>query len=796
MSLFARTSAEVELAKTVATELAESLAPIAKRKDSLSSLLSTLSSINSAVNKFVANADAGEADPNKRLYGAGMVSKIRSLKVTVDELNEHVGPLEAKINSEWDTFEAVRLAAEAKRKENEAMQRELEHQRIVAEAKERGQMMEAERKEQARKAEEERLAAEKAALRRAEREREEAANALAKKQEDEEAARRKQQVEANVAGLAKAEEERRAREATASHMSLTIKTSKGSILAVDNITPEATVLGLKKYIETAHHISVASQRLIFQGRLLDDEKKLSDYNISQGIVIHLVENSRAGPSSAGSPALPKLRVPPGTLCHLANGKPEFDEILSSCGGERLAVFDFSAPWCGPCRMIAPVYERLAGRFADVTFVKVDTEQTPANGQLAQDLAITAFPTFQYYVAGQKVHEFSGANASQIEAGIRRVKPVVSTARTSTGAQGSGATSSAETLAGRVMAALNALKPNCSNDDFVVAVRTLLVFVRNITDHPSDAKYRRVRTGNSAYQSRIARHGSRGVACMRAFGFEERNEDGDAYLVISESAANNPELDLVRQQLESAMQAAGVQPDGPSGAAPATAAADMNMARAAGEMTGNPWAGGMPGGPPGMPQMDPALLQELMADPSLQQMAQEFATNPEFSSLTMRLHAAMQSGDHSALMQVAADPALARLQQMMMNNPRLFQLMTQQMGGGGNGAHGLAQMMGAMGGAGGLDTMGGRAGVGRGFATPTQPIRTTAVPPDAPRHGPAPDPPLPANVPFPGAPTTVEEEERLLQEAIRLSMEESSRQSSQKKAEDGPPKDDGTSGGSS
>jgi thiol-disulfide isomerase/thioredoxin len=802
MSLFSRTSGEVDSARKLANELSDSSTPVSDRKEMLAALMIKMSSINATVSKFVTNADAGEADPNKRLYGATMVTKIRALKVTVDELNETVANLKRTVDAEWDAFVAEKEKSEREMAERETRRKELEHQRRLEEEEERKRKAEAQRMEHEKKLEEDRINAEKLANQRAEKEREEAAKAHAAIMEAEEAARRKREEEAAAAQVAQSEQDRRVKDAAASTMSLTVKTSKGISMAVNNVAANATVLDLKHVVEQSHNISASFQRLIFQGRLLDNDTKITDYGILNGAVVHLVDNSRAAASSNAPSPQPKPRVPPGTLCHLTNGRAEFADILASCGAERLAVFDFSAPWCGPCRMIAPVYERLAGRFADVTFVKVDTEQTPPNTLLAQELAISAYPTFQYYVSGRKVHEVSGANASQIEAGIRQFKPVPSSVRSSTISQGLSGASSTVGLTSRVMAALNSLKRNCTGDDFVVAVRTLLVFVRNITDHPSDPKYRRVRTANSAYQSRIARHGAHGVACMRAFGFEARTEDGDDYLILSEAAANNPELRVVKLQLETAMQAAGVAPDS-GGLATATSTATPNAAGAAGGMAANPWAGAIQGGLPPMPSMDPALLQELMTDPALQQMAQEFSTNPEFMSLTMRLQAAMQSGDHAAMMQIASDPAMTRLQQVMMSNPRLFQIMTQQMGGGVGGPPGLAQMMGTMGapgmgGAGARDIGGGPqgAGMGAGFATPTQPIRTTLDPPGAPRHGPAPDPPLPANVPFPGAPTTAEEEERLLQEAIRLSMEESSKQSSKNGPDSRPPHDDSGSGGSS
>ena len=51
-------------------------------------------------------------------------------------------------------------------------------------------------------------------------------------------------------------------------------------------------------------------------------------------------------------------------------KQEFDEALKALGSGKLMVVDFTASWCGPCRMIAPKYVAMAEEFKDVEFYKV------------------------------------------------------------------------------------------------------------------------------------------------------------------------------------------------------------------------------------------------------------------------------------------------------------------------------------------------------------------------------------------------------------------------------------------
>lgn len=64
----------------------------------------------------------------------------------------------------------------------------------------------------------------------------------------------------------------------------------------------------------------------------------------------------------------------------------FDEVVS---GNKIVLIDFWASWCGPCRMFAPIYERVAAQHPDIVFAKVDTEAQP---ELAGRFQVSAIPT--------------------------------------------------------------------------------------------------------------------------------------------------------------------------------------------------------------------------------------------------------------------------------------------------------------------------------------------------------------------------------------------------------------------
>ncbi|KAJ1667258.1 hypothetical protein IW140_001712 [Coemansia sp. RSA 1813] len=97
--------------------------------------------------------------------------------------------------------------------------------------------------------------------------------------------------------------------------------------------------------------------------------------------------------------------------------PSFKEVIEK---NARVVVDFTATWCGPCKLISPVFQKLSAEFGDkIAFIKVDVDE---GAEIAGNVGVRAMPTFKFFLNGKQVSDLEvvGADKTNLRANIEKL----------------------------------------------------------------------------------------------------------------------------------------------------------------------------------------------------------------------------------------------------------------------------------------------------------------------------------------------------------------------------------------
>lgn len=104
--------------------------------------------------------------------------------------------------------------------------------------------------------------------------------------------------------------------------------------------------------------------------------------------------------------------------HLITTKESWDEKLSQAIKDgKIVIANFSATWCGPCRVIAPFYSELSEKHPSLMFLLVDVDELT---EFSTSWDIKATPTFFFLKDGNQVDKLVGANKPELQKKITAI----------------------------------------------------------------------------------------------------------------------------------------------------------------------------------------------------------------------------------------------------------------------------------------------------------------------------------------------------------------------------------------
>ncbi|XP_010543150.1 PREDICTED: thioredoxin H9-like [Tarenaya hassleriana] len=104
--------------------------------------------------------------------------------------------------------------------------------------------------------------------------------------------------------------------------------------------------------------------------------------------------------------------------HLVTTKESWDQKLAESSRDgKIVIANFSATWCGPCRMVAPFYIELSEKYPSLMFLLVDVDEL---SDFSSSWDIKATPTFFFLKNGEQIGRLVGANKPELQKKITAI----------------------------------------------------------------------------------------------------------------------------------------------------------------------------------------------------------------------------------------------------------------------------------------------------------------------------------------------------------------------------------------
>jgi len=98
------------------------------------------------------------------------------------------------------------------------------------------------------------------------------------------------------------------------------------------------------------------------------------------------------------------------VLHTVESESDFNMKVGEAG-DKIVIVDFSASWCGPCKIIGPYFKTLAEEFPNIVALNVDVDDVE---EIAAKFSIEAMPTFIALKNGKEVARVMGASKDKVK----------------------------------------------------------------------------------------------------------------------------------------------------------------------------------------------------------------------------------------------------------------------------------------------------------------------------------------------------------------------------------------------